>query len=61
MFHSASALARASATHIPKWNDLGPLRLPSPGADVPKAMRAPSESRRGTNVVTILAGGIFMF
>ena len=30
VFHNASALAHESATLLPKWKDLGPLRLPCP-------------------------------
>ena len=40
MLHGASALAQESATRIPKWKDLGPLRLPGPGADELEVMRA---------------------
>ena len=29
--HNASALAQESTTRIPKWKDLGPVRLPCPG------------------------------
>ena len=30
VLHNASAWAQKSATRIPKWKDLGPLRLPRP-------------------------------
>ena len=42
VFHHASALAQEPAPRIPKWKDLGPLRLPCPGTDEP----------RGTDVAT---------
>ena len=37
--HNASALAQEAATRIPKWKDLGPLRLPCPTS---RWRRAPS-------------------
>ena len=32
VLHHASALAQESATHVLKWKDLGPLRLPCPSS-----------------------------
>ena len=57
--HSASALAQEAATRVPKWKDLGPLRLPSPWTDEPMATCAVWGVWRGTNVTTIPAGGSF--
>ena len=59
VLHHASALAQESATRIPKWKDLGPLRLPCPGTDEPMATCTVWEVQRGTNVATIPVGGSF--
>ena len=56
VLHNASALAQESATCIPKWKDLGPLRLPCPGTDEPTATCTVPGVRRGTNVATIPVG-----
>ena len=47
MSHNASALAQESATRIPKWKDLGSLRLPCPGTDEPMATCTVQGVRRG--------------
>ena len=59
VLHNAPAWAQESATRIPKWKDLGPLRLPCPWTDEPMATCAVQVVWRGTNEATIPAGGRF--
>ena len=59
MLHDTSASARALTTRVPTGNDIGPLRLPDPGADEPEVMCAFRGARRGGERRELPAGGSF--